>query len=378
MPNIFRASYIISQPFGKTDVTAEPAMTWNGVYYQNFHRGCDMVGPSDTCPIYACSPGVVFSCGTSHPDGAQYVIVRAEDGHYECFWHLSSITCQPGQSVDNSVQIGNQGTSGWSSGFHCHFECLEAGPYTGLLSMTPIDPAPFIFDNQGTTPTDMNPTKIAKDLYAVLDPSYSPSDSVIQDKADAIASTDSLIPVLHDLLSAKLWRSPEDYNFAALEAYATAKGFPDPKQYASDRVSGGDTFDKVITGDLSTDKAQADQVAQSYQAAVGQLTTFSQEIHDLQGQVATLNDENQSLHIALEKTEKPTQPADQTPAPVETPSSPTPDPQPIETPQPATKPVPAIQPDPTPVEAPARQPEPTKMSYLSGLYYLLSKLFLGH
>jgi len=147
MPNIFRASYIISQPFGKTDVTAEPAMTWNGVYYQNFHRGIDLVGPSDTCPIYACSPGVVFSCGTSHPDGALYVIVRAADGHYECFWHLSSITCQVGESVDNSVQVGNQGTSGWSSGFHCHFECLAAGPYTGLLSMTPVDPAPFIFGN---------------------------------------------------------------------------------------------------------------------------------------------------------------------------------------------------------------------------------------
>jgi len=373
MPNIFRASYIISQPFGKTDVTAEPAMTWNGVYYQNFHRGCDMVGPSDTCPIYACSPGVVFSCGTSHPDGALYVIVCADDGHYECFWHLSSITCQVGESVDNSVQVGNQGTSGWSSGFHCHFECLAAGPYTGLLSMTPVDPAPFIFDSQGATPTDMNPLKIAKDLYEVLDHSYSPPDSVIQDKADAIASTDSLIPVLHDLLSAKPWRSPEDYNFAALEAYATAKGFPDPKQYAFDRVSGGDTFNKVITGDLSADKAQADQIAQSYQAAVGQLTTFGQEIHDLQGQVATLNEENQSLHIVLEKTEQPAMPADQTPVPVETPSAP----QPIETPQPATEPAPATQPETTPVEAPASQPEPAKMSYLSGLYYLLSKLFLG-
>ncbi len=217
----------------------------------------------------------------------------------------------------------------------------------------------------------MNPLKIAKDLYEVLDPSYSPPDSVIQDKAQAIASTDSLIPVLHDLLGAKPWRSPEDYNFAALEAYATAKGFPDPKQYASDRVNGGDTFDKVITGDLSADKAQADQVAQSYQAAVGQLTTFGQEIHDLQGQVATLSEENQSLHIALEKTEQPTQPAVETPPPI------TPDPQPIESPQPATEPVLATQPDPTPVEAPAHQPKPTKMSYLSGLYYIISRLFLG-
>jgi len=367
MANPFRSSYIVTQVFGCTGFPSEPA--YNGC--EHFHLGLDLVGPSDTCPIYPIMPGTVFAAGTD-TDGANYVIIQSP-GHFTAYWHLSAITCQRGQHVDTNTQIGNQGTSGNSTNFHLHLQVMQADHYGhGLNSTgTPVDPTPFLNDTQGANPTDMDTYKIAKDLYATLDPTYAVPDSVIQDKAQAIASTDSLIPVLHDLLGAKPWRSPEDYNFAALEAYATAKGFPDPKQYASDRVNGGDTFDKVITGDLSADKAQADQVAQSYQAAVGQLTTFGQEIHDLQGQVATLSEENQSLHIALEKTEQPTQPAVETPPPI------TPDPQPIESPQPATEPVLATQPDPTPVEAPAHQPKPTKMSYLSGLYYIISRLFLG-
>ncbi len=172
-------------------------------------------------------PGTVFAAGTD-TDGANYVIIQSQ-GYFIAFWHLSSITCQHGQQVDTNTQIGNQGSSGNSTGYHLHLQLMQADHYGhGLNSTgTPVDPAPFLFDNQGATPTDMNPLRIAKDLYTVLDPGYNPPDSVIVDKANAIVSTDSLIPVLHDLLGAKPWRSPEEYNFAALQAYATAKGFPD-------------------------------------------------------------------------------------------------------------------------------------------------------
>ena len=353
MANPFHSSYTVTQAFGCTGFPSEPA--YNGC--EHFHLGLDLVGPSDTCPVYAIMPGTVFASGTD-TDGANYVIIQSPE-YFSAFWHLSAITCQRGQQVDTSTQIGNQGSSGNSTGYHLHLQLMQADHYGhGLNSTgTPVDPAPFLFDKQGATPTDMNPLKIAKDLYATLDPTYQVPDNVLQDKANAIASTDTLIPVLHDLLDAKPWRSPDDYNMAALEAYATAKGFPDPKQYAFDRVSGGDTFDTVIMGDLSADKAETDHVTQLYQAATAQLNAFSQAIHALQNQVATLNDENQNLHIALEKTE---QPADQTPEP-----------------QPVAEPVPATQPDQTPVEDPTSQPEPARMSYLAGLYSIISRLFLG-
>jgi len=373
--NPFHSPYNISQPFGCTGYISEPSYG----DCQHYHYGLDLVGPSPYCLIYPIMAGTVYAAGTD-TDGANYVIVQSP-GLFHAYWHLSEITCQRGQAVDTTTQIGNQGTSGNSTGCHLHLQLMQADRYGPGLNKTgtPIDPSPYLTDTQRGDFTDVEPYKIAKDLYEVLDPSYSPPDSVIQDKADAIASTDTLIPVLHDLLDAKPWRSPEDYNVAALEAYATAKGFPDPKQYAFDRVSGGDTFDTVITGDLSADKAHADQLTQLNQAATAQLTTFSQEIHDLQGQVATLSDENQSLHIALEKTEQPAPPADQTPASVETPSSPQPDPQPIETPQPATEPVPDHdpQPNPTPANDPIAEPKPQRMSYLTGLYYIISRLFLG-
>jgi hypothetical protein len=357
MANIFHASSIVSQAFGPSALDVEPPL--NG--YPHWHRGIDLVGPYPGCPVYAAQPGHVQFTGAD-PTG-NYVIVLQDDQTWAAYWHLATWTCTRGDRVDNTTQIGTMGNTGGASstGYHTHFEVEAPGPWRGLLSMTPIDPVPYLTDNPGTTPTDMNPLRIAKDLYEVLDPSYSPPDNVLQDKANAIASTDTIIPVLHDLLDAKPWRSPDDYNMAALEAYATAKGFPDPKQYAFDRVSGGDTFDTVITGDLSADKAHADQLTQLNQAATAQLNAFSQAIHALQNQVATLNDENQNLHIALEKTE---QPADQTPEP---------QPDPVIDPAPAHDP----QPDQTPVEDPTSQPEPARMSYLAGLYYLLSKLFLG-
>ena len=366
MANIFHAPYITTQPFGPSRLKVEPPYTWNGVYYQNFHRGIDVVGPYPNCPVYAAQPGHVQFTGAD-PTG-NYVIILQDDSTWAAYWHLAAWTCVRGDRVDNTTQIGTMGNTGGASstGYHTHFEVEAPGPWRGLLAMTPLDPTPYLQDTaQGVAATDMQPLRIAQDLYSILDPSYSPSPDVLKDKAESIASTGSLIPVLHDLLDAKPWRSPEDYNFAALQAYATAKGFPDPKQYAFDRVSGGDMFDKVISGDLSADKAHADQLTQLNEAATAQLSTFSQTIHDLQSQVATLDDENKNLHIALEKTAQPAPPAPQ------------PETQPTETPQPTTEPAPDPQPDPTPVEDPASQPEPARMSYLSGLYYLLSKLFLG-
>ncbi len=343
MANIFHASYIVSQAFGPSELDVEPPL--HG--YPHWHRGVDLVGPYPGCPVYPAQPGHVQFTGAD-PTG-NYVIVLQDDQTWAAYWHLATWTCTRGDRVDNTTQIGTMGNTGGASstGYHTHFEVEAPGPWRGLLSMTPVDPTPFLNDTQGANPTDMNPRKIVQDLYAVLDANYTPADDVLQDKAQSVASTGSLIPILHDLLGAKPWRSPEEYNFAALQAYATAKGFPDPKQYALDRVSGGATFDTVITGDLSADKAYTDQLTQLNEVATAQLNTFKQTIHDLQGRVSTLNDENQSLHIALEKTE---QPADQTPEP---------------------------QPDPMPVEAPAIQPEPVKMSYLAGLYSIISRLFLG-
>lgn len=195
----------------------------------------------------------------------------------------------------------------------------------------------------------MNPFNIAKDLYEVLDPSYHPSPDVLKDKAESIASTGSLIPVLHDLLDAKPWRSPESYNLAALEAYAVAKGFADPHDYALERVQGGDTLEKVLAADLAADKHATDHTEMLYHAAAAQLDTFAQSIHDLQNRVAALDEENRQLQLGTQPTAE----------------------------SPITHDADRNTPDETPIDPPVTAQPPMQQSYLAGLYYLLAKLFLG-
>lgn len=141
--NVFHAPYRVSQPYGPTNLAAEPA--YGG--YKNFHRGIDIVGPSDACPIYAAVPGVVYNCGTD-VDGAKYVIELADTGHFVCYWHLSNITVVRGRRIDNTVQIGNQGSTGNSTASHLHLEVELPGTWIGLLKMTPTDPNPFLQDKE--------------------------------------------------------------------------------------------------------------------------------------------------------------------------------------------------------------------------------------
>lgn len=97
MANPFHAPYEVSQVFGCTGFPSEPA--YNGC--EHFHLGLDLVGPSDTCPVYAIMPGTVFAAGTD-TDGANYVIIQSPN-YFVAFWHLSAITCQRGQQVDTTT-----------------------------------------------------------------------------------------------------------------------------------------------------------------------------------------------------------------------------------------------------------------------------------
>lgn len=247
MANIYHAPYKVTQPYAYTGFPAEPPATVNGVYYQHWHRGVDMVGPSNTCPIYAAVPGVVFSCGTD-TDGAVYVIELADTGHYLCYWHLSKITCTKGQRIDNNTQIGNQGNSGNSTNFHLHLEIHQPGVWQGLLKMTPIDPTPFLAD-QGAA-NDMDTHQIARDLYQTFTGQV-PGDDIINQKADYMTATGNIQQVAKDLLAAGIETNPIP-NRWALAIYDGARGGTNPDQFATDRLIGGTNFRQVMTGDIPT------------------------------------------------------------------------------------------------------------------------------
>src|SRR3954451_23234564 len=98
MPNVFHTNFVITQDYGPSALSQEPA--YDG--YPHFHRGIDMVGNGGFgCPIYADAPGVVYAAGKD-PSG-NYVIVLGDDGYYRAFWHLNTWNVAAGQRVNNNT-----------------------------------------------------------------------------------------------------------------------------------------------------------------------------------------------------------------------------------------------------------------------------------
>ena len=99
------------------------------------HNGIDLAAPSGT-PIYATDNGTVEASG----DGAAnnwmgqeaglYVLVRHSWG-FSGYAHMSRYVAQSGQSVRRGQLIGYVGSTGNSTGPHCHFETLPLSPNWG-------------------------------------------------------------------------------------------------------------------------------------------------------------------------------------------------------------------------------------------------------
>lgn len=84
-----------------------------------WHTGIDMVCDNDT--IYGTCDGTVYKTGVDKSYG-NYVTVKASDGKYHWFCHLSKVTCSVGQKVSRTTKIGVMGNTGNSTGKHLHFE----------------------------------------------------------------------------------------------------------------------------------------------------------------------------------------------------------------------------------------------------------------
>ena len=149
MPSPLHKPYRVTQPYGPTTFASEPS--YGG--YAHFHRGLDLIpadGQGTGAPIYPARSGAVLAAGTD-TDGARFVIVRHDDGAYEAHWHLNTVLVKSGQRVTPDTQTGTMGSTGNSTGPHLHIEFETAGPWKGLLSMTPLDPNLYLQDVPGST-----------------------------------------------------------------------------------------------------------------------------------------------------------------------------------------------------------------------------------
>ena len=90
------------------------------------HDGLDLVG-QDSKEIHATVNGKVQYAGWENPSNhsqgfGQYVCILGSDKHYYYYGHLSELKVSTGQSVSITDVIGIEGSTGYSTGSHCHYE----------------------------------------------------------------------------------------------------------------------------------------------------------------------------------------------------------------------------------------------------------------
>ena len=99
-----------------------------------FHKGQDIAAPAGT-PVYASKSGKVTTAGWYSGYG-KCVIIDHGNGLTTLYAHNSAIYVTVGQEVAQGHNIAGVGTTGWSTGNHCHFEIA----YNGVKT----DPYPLI------------------------------------------------------------------------------------------------------------------------------------------------------------------------------------------------------------------------------------------
>ena len=85
------------------------------------HKGLDIAAPTGT-EIYAAEGGTVYRAGWNSGGYGNYVIIDHPDGYRTLYGHASSVVAYEGQVVEKGQLIAYVGSTGDSTGPHCHFE----------------------------------------------------------------------------------------------------------------------------------------------------------------------------------------------------------------------------------------------------------------
>lgn len=109
-----------------TIVTSRYGNRWHPILNkERFHSGID-IGAADGSAIVASDGGTVAVAQYSDSYG-NYVMINHGNGYTTVYAHMSSMAVSAGQSVSQGDTIGYVGSTGWSTGPHCHFEIRSGG-----------------------------------------------------------------------------------------------------------------------------------------------------------------------------------------------------------------------------------------------------------
>jgi murein DD-endopeptidase MepM/ murein hydrolase activator NlpD len=121
----------VTQPFGPSTLALEPPLG----PFKHFHTGIDMAAPFGTT-VNAAAAGVVVAVGHSAVGYGNYVVIGHGGGIMTLYGHLLESDVVVGNMVARGQRIGLEGSTGWSTGPHVHFELR--------INDAVVDPMPYL------------------------------------------------------------------------------------------------------------------------------------------------------------------------------------------------------------------------------------------
>lgn len=102
------------------------------------HAGLDFAAPQGT-PIYATADGLVKKAGYNEGGYGNHVVINHGYGYETVYGHMVRVKSRAGQKVTRGEIIGYVGSTGKSTGPHCHYEVHKNGQK--------IDPVYFFYND---------------------------------------------------------------------------------------------------------------------------------------------------------------------------------------------------------------------------------------
>ncbi|MER3464859.1 MAG: peptidase M23 [Chitinophagaceae bacterium] len=102
------------------------------------HAGLDFTAPQGT-PIYATADGVVTTAGNTANGYGNHVVINHGYGYETLYGHMVRVKARSGQPVKRGEVIGYVGSTGKSTGPHCHYEVHKNGQK--------LDPVYFFYND---------------------------------------------------------------------------------------------------------------------------------------------------------------------------------------------------------------------------------------
>lgn len=112
-----------------------PNYTYVSRWMSSGHRGADICAPYGTT-IIASDSGTVIAAGWHYSYG-NYVEIDHGNGYKTLYAHMSAIAVTQGQAVAQGDKIGEVGSTGNSTGNHCHFEMFYNGSLFSAQTLFP-------------------------------------------------------------------------------------------------------------------------------------------------------------------------------------------------------------------------------------------------